>query len=936
MSVSSFIVQLLIVLAIPICIYVIHRYREVENLKKEIDQLRRQVDVLNQKFEQLDEKLNNSILFSPVAILSQTENSRLEEKEKSSDSSSIVPVITEEENLPTTEISSLPPISPEPPFNPSFPVRFMKNDTEKTEKEDEAHAKSWSEEQAPVPSSVVKSENSTSSPLSMEYFVGTKLLSWVGGFTLFLGLSFFVKYSIENNLVSPVLRVILTYLSGILLLGAGLFIRRFPTYSVLSHTLMAIGTLVLYLGTCAGKLFYDFPFYTMGVTATFLILTTILALSLSVRLRSQVIAVLGVAGGFITPYIIFSEIDNTVPLYIYISLLNTGLAAIILFRKWTYLVWIGIIGTTLFTLIWVCLFQLEQHGAAFLLFTTYVISLYTITAFRLGSVSAKEKAIYFSALGTFVCVLFFSAIFLPQGLSMGLLIQRHPLDLTCFALYPLLPLTVTLCLCRRYPVVSAIFPVASLFNILAYLSLLGALDALPLNLQSRFSECSLLFFGFFSLLGIIHMAFSYLSWRKVKEVPLSFLILLLPIIFISVLLPIGYYDTGFDTRVARQSVTLGFLCVYASGSLFLALREGKGSYLLISLLACTAFFSNHLLPAILVTIVFFLFPLCFCNKFKNAFIPWLVSALSLLCLYPFLRYEHLLNYPYAQSWLPGLTALLLALPQAGAALQLQKKTEEELPRRKSATTVYWAFCLGFITLFIAEFFEKEGLTIALALEGAALMWLNLKFPTKWLVKTGMAFMSIVFARLVLNPYITSYHPVSDAFLWNWYLYTYGIACVACLAGARALSHDRSPQNTTFTQFLNAEGGILLFALINLEIANTFTPPGSSSFSISFGNSLACDLTYSIAWGLFAMGLLILGLVKRNKAPRITGLILLGITLLKLFLYDLSALDQMFRIAALVVLSVIILVSSILYQKYLVSEKNRGTREQKPLPDPSDE
>lgn len=919
MFTSSFIIQLLIVLAIPIGIYLIRRYREVENLKKEIDQLQRQVNDLNQKFEQLDEKINNSILFSPLESLRQTENSKLETKEKSSDSSSIVPAIPEECPSLTPALLPLPPISQETSSASSFSVR-LKNEAEKTDQ---------TEEKTPAPFPSTQPESSTSPPLSMEYFVGTKLLSWVGGFTLFLGLSFFVKYSIENNLISPALRVILTYLSGILLLSAGLFIRKFPTYSVLSHTLMAVGTLVLYLGTCAGKLFYNFPFYTTGVTAFFLILTTILALSLSVKLKSHVIAVLGVAGGFVTPYILFTETDNTIPLYIYISLLNTGLAAIILFRKWTYLAWIGIIGTTIFTLTWGSLFPLETHGVAFLLFTSYVIALYTVTAFRLGSIRIKERSIYLGALGIGVCALFLSAFFLPQALDMELLIQKHPHDLSCFILYPLLPLTVILFICRRYPIFSAAFPVASLFNILAYLSLLGALKAIPQELQLRFSQYPLLFFGFFSLLGIIHMAFSYLIWRKVKEEPLSFLLLLLPITFLSVLLPMGYYAIGFDTGAARQSVTLGFLCVYALGSLLLSLREGKGSYLLISLLACTAFFSNHLLPAALVTIVFFLFPLCFYNKFKTAFIPWLVSALSFLCLYPFLVQELV-------KWLPGMAALQLSIPIALVAFLIQKKTAEEFPGRKSALTLYWAFFLGFITLAIGEFFEREWLTIALALEGTALMWLNRKLPTKWLVKTGMLFMSIAFSRLILNPYIINYHPVSHVFLWNWYLYTYGIAFLTFLAATRALSHDRTPQNITFIRMLNAESGILLFALVNLEIAHTFAPPGSSSFSISFGNSLACDLTYSIAWGLFAMGLLILGLVKRNKAPRITGLILLGITLLKLFLYDLSALDQMFRIAALIVLSVIILISSLLYQKYLASEKKQCSRNQEQPPIPFDE
>lgn len=42
-----------------------------------------------------------------------------------------------------------------------------------------------------------------------ESFTGVKLFAWLGGFALFLGAAFFVKYSIEHSLISPVLRVIL-------------------------------------------------------------------------------------------------------------------------------------------------------------------------------------------------------------------------------------------------------------------------------------------------------------------------------------------------------------------------------------------------------------------------------------------------------------------------------------------------------------------------------------------------------------------------------------------------------------------------------------------------------------------------------------------------------------------------------------------------------
>ncbi|MFR1412649.1 MAG: DUF2339 domain-containing protein, partial [Akkermansia sp.] len=68
---------------------------------------------------------------------------------------------------------------------------------------------------------------------SWEYFIGAKLLSWIGGFILFLGTGFFVKYSIDNELISPEWRIVLTYLTALALLGTGLsrLKKRYPTLS---------------------------------------------------------------------------------------------------------------------------------------------------------------------------------------------------------------------------------------------------------------------------------------------------------------------------------------------------------------------------------------------------------------------------------------------------------------------------------------------------------------------------------------------------------------------------------------------------------------------------------------------------------------------------------------------------------------------------------
>jgi uncharacterized membrane protein len=84
--------------------------------------------------------------------------------------------------------------------------------------------------------------------------------------------------------------------------------------------------------------------------------------------------------------------------------------------------------------------------------------------------------------------------------------------------------------------------------------------------------------------------------------------------------------------------------------------------------------------------------------------------------------------------------------------------------------------------------------------------------------------------------------------------------------------------------------VLAFLLVNIEIADYFSERGST-LTFQFSGSFARDMTYSIAWALFALVLLVIGISKRARAPRYAGLGLLGVTILKLFFHDLARLDQ---------------------------------------------
>jgi uncharacterized membrane protein len=72
---------------------------------------------------------------------------------------------------------------------------------------------------------------------------------------------------------------------------------------------------------------------------------------------------------------------------------------------------------------------------------------------------------------------------------------------------------------------------------------------------------------------------------------------------------------------------------------------------------------------------------------------------------------------------------------------------------------------------------------------------------------------------------------------------------------------------------------------------------------------------SILWSLFALGLIVGGILKKVGALRFTGLGLFTVVGFKVFFWDLASLDQFYRIVAFILLGVLILCGAFLYLKY---------------------
>ena len=311
--------------------------------------------------------------------------------------------------------------------------------------------------------------------------------------------------------------------------------------------------------------------------------------------------------------------------------------------------------------------------------------------------------------------------------------------------------------------------------------------------------------------------------------------------------------------------------------------------------------------------LFLVFPFVFRKACAGLAAPWIASALS--GVGHFLLVHDLVKRAWPNKMM-GLVPLAFAVPALVALYAVIRALPGMDSNNRSRMAWFGGAALLFITLVFPIQFDRQWLTVSWALEGALLLWLFRRVPHPGLQLTGLALLAITFLRLTFNPAVFTDYPRSGTAIINWHLYAYGVVAAAQFLGGWWFTDptgkldEFKPRGVLF-----ALGGVLLFLLLNIEIADYFTQPGDRCIAFRFGGDFARDMTYSIAWGLFSLGLLGMGIWKESRHARFAAIGLLVVTLLKVFLYDMSKIESIFRIGALVGVAIIAFFASFLYQRF---------------------
>jgi uncharacterized membrane protein len=744
-----------------------------------------------------------------------------------------------------------------------------------------------------------------------ETLISVRAFAWLGGAALFLGMALFLQYSIQHGLISPAARVAIGLLVGAAALAGGDSLRSRAAWA--GQATSGAGVAILYASLFAAHARYAL----LGSTATFagMAFVTLTAGLLAARRKAFIVAVLGLVGGFLTPWLLATNEDHPIALFAYVLLLDAGAIALARRRRWASIQLLALLASMILFAGW-AVRHMDAAKAPFALVAAGILA--ALFAARRVEVDPERS----DAKEWPGAIRILAAM---GPLALALLVSGS----RALAVPPVFLVGYLLVLCAGVFLVANASSFAPLLPIAAGFSVATLAARVGPDLRADRDLFLALFFvvpaGFvvLALWSAKRPAAVAAAARAAAAISLAggFLVV---VRFLDAVPPAA---PALPLWIFAAAHALGFLAIAtqtASGRWILgsqALLYGSLVALIVDREMNAVRRSGDLLdlpeflPLILAPVVVF-WALPFLNsRWRRDRQAWLSSALAPIVHFPVL---FVLARPSWGSEKLGGVAVLFAIA-ALAALRRSSSILTSPEDKRFTTALFGAVTLLFITAAIPIVLDKQWITVAWALEAAALAWLWRRIPEEALIKASAALAAASFARLVLNPALWSYHPRSGAPIANWYLYTFGVPCVAFLAAARWMRGGGFAERHRLPAIFSTAAGILAFMLVNVEIADFYSKGPTLVFRLS-GGGLAEDVTYSLAWGVFALVLLALGITRSSKPMRAAALVVLLLTIGKVFLHDLWDLGALYRVGSIVGLAVALLAVSFLTQRFVFSRE----------------
>lgn len=770
-------------------------------------------------------------------------------------------------------------------------------------------------EAAPAPSPVAVSETSAAEPaeIGWEQRLGSRAFIWVGAVTLALAAVFLVRYSIDEGYLSPEVRVILAALFGFGLIAGAEKMR--PRDDRVAQAMAAAGVAALY-----GALFASVALYDMiskvaaGGGAAAL---TAFAISLSLR-HGILVAALAFVGGFLSPAIIGSETPDVPVLFGYLLAIAAGTLGVIRHRGWWMLGWGVLGGATLWTVVWLVSTTdgLPWVGS----FLVAVAGLFVWTTWK--RIGEKENppvdviGLVWTALAVTGALLGI-VIVCDHGEQNAGWIALAVHGIGAYALGRWTP---------RFQYQAIIAPLLSLAALAAWwISMSGASLGWDAD---RFAWLCLLF-------GLLYAGGAFaLMWNATRP---GFWAALSVAAALTHFLLCWYVLRSLMTATPWGLISIGLAVPFLVGAERLARWRGRmtgGTEALGFLAAGVSFFIAAAIPLELahewITVAY---------AIEFAAVTIIAARLDLVAMrrmcWPllavvavrFVLNPEVLDYPLGVmpivNWILwgygiAIAALFMGLRALGQTgdrrLLLATEAVIGLLAFMFATLeVRSLFQPGAMAVFDATFMERAFYVIVWGAFALAALWMarwhaDPVVQWAWRLAGALAIAVVLVVQvLVANPVFESAE-VGRLPVLNGLLVAYALPA-AMAALARRWIDERTEKAAA--QLAGLAAGVLAFAYVSFEVRHLFDPGFDRQGLDADGLEL---YAYSFAWLLFGVALLALGFARRSPAFRHTGMALVCIVVVKVFLIDLSGLHGLLRVVSFLGLGAALLGLGFVYRR----------------------
>ncbi|MBW3097876.1 DUF2339 domain-containing protein [Pseudohoeflea coraliihabitans] len=798
--------------------------------------------------------------------------------------------------------------------------------------------------------------------VDLEELIGGRWTVLLGGVAVALGALFLVRYTIEAGLLGPQARIVAGVLLSAALLAGGEGLRRRdrraslpPFFSAdIPGALTGAGAIAAFGTLYAAQAIYGF--IAPGPATLCMLAIAILCLVLA-SLHGPKLAAIGLLGGYGAP-IVLDAIDPNLPYsLIHVLGVTAAVTATARIRQWRWLLHGGVVGS----LVWLVLVFFATIGSAPMTpVVLLLIGLGVLYALGFGGAPSwqveetetlRQDRPAFAAFAILTVIATVSFDTASPQLAMVLALGFGALLLALGRLYPTL--------CRAAPLIG--LPVLGLaLSLPVYPAISPALggDALA---GERSADISGYLAWLASGLVPLLIAAVALAWSVVRLAPRRAGQLAIAAALIAVLGLSGAYLRGTDLEIGTPLAAGGLILAAAAVLLAEAfLRQAPRDYrapapaalaiAAVALLSLALGFalSRYWLPlAMAVTsagvawiykwrpfpampmVAVVLAALSFSGIYFNApfeaeaigalpFFNWLllIAGLpSLMILWAGEVFRRGATSLRLRRWASGETAIGLAFLALFVALQLRHFIAD-------GNVLFAPFGLADMAVqSIAALGFALGLQFTAMRSGAAV------YDRAALIAGGLGFVMLIGGLAFrYNPVLTG-APVGEGAVFNLLLPAYLVT--GLLAGGVALA-SRGVRPWWYRIGYGSAAGLLIFLYATLMVRHGFV---GERMSLLGGSSDAELWTYSLVWLALGAVLLSAGLIRRSLPLRIASGVILLITVLKVFLFDMAALDGALRALSFIGLGLALLAIGRFYQKILLRQ-GRGPGRSGGQPDKS--